>query len=462
MGLARKRYNPVSLTLRIIDTLLVLAAWEAAYYIRFHIFKEGFHGLEVEIIALAPAILVITLTFFTHNDLYAAQRYFSWYHEIFSIFKSHFQSISTFVVLLYFINPSRLSRIMLAIYTLLTVVLSLIFRLIMRSILYRMRMKGKNLKHVVLIGHSQQILNYANRIVNSPELGLRISGWVDSQGEAVKLGVDVIDQIEDIPINGDRDSPDSLIISYSSHDFNRMNSVLAFFNKTVIPVWLLPDLEQALIGYTIEDFHGVPLVKFNGNRLTMIGTISKRLMDIFGALIGLTLFSPVMLFMAVAVKMTSRGPVFYGQKRVSLEGYLFTMWKFRSMRTDAEKESGAVWASKDDDRTTKIGKFMRRTSMDELPQFWNVLKGDMSLVGPRPERPMLVDEFKEEIPAYMLRHKMKSGITGWAQVNGWRGDTSLEKRIEYDIYYIQHWDLALDIKILLLTFLKGFVHQNAY
>jgi exopolysaccharide biosynthesis polyprenyl glycosylphosphotransferase len=169
-----------------------------------------------------------------------------------------------------------------------------------------------------------------------------------------------------------------------------------------------------------------------------------------------------MAVIALLIKISSPGPVFYGQERVTLNGKIFTMWKFRSMKVNAEKETGAVWTKKNDDRTTKIGAFIRKTSLDELPQFWNILKGEMSLIGPRPERPVFVEQFKKEIPSYMLRHKMKSGLTGWAQVNGWRGDTSLERRIEFDLYYIQNWSIFLDIKILFITLINGFVNTNAY
>ena len=171
---------------------------------------------------------------------------------------------------------------------------------------------------------------------------------------------------------------------------------------------------------------------------------------------------PVMITIAVLIKLTSKGPLFYGQERMGLDGQLFQMYKFRSMRTDAEVQSGAVWAKKDDDRVTAIGKIIRKTSLDELPQFFNVLKGDMSCVGPRPERPVFVEKFKKEIPGYMLRHKVKAGVTGWAQINGFRGNTSLEGRIEHDLYYITHWSLGFDLKIMFLTVFKGFISPNAY
>jgi exopolysaccharide biosynthesis polyprenyl glycosylphosphotransferase len=204
------------------------------------------------------------------------------------------------------------------------------------------------------------------------------------------------------------------------------------------------------------------MIEINPARMTPAQAMLKRSLDIVGAIVGLFILSPLFLVISIMVKLTSRGPIFYSQTRMSLDGQTFKMWKFRSMKVDAEKQNGAQWAKKDDDRRTPIGTFLRKTSLDEIPQFWNVLIGDMSLVGPRPERPVFIERFKDQIPSYMLRHRVKAGITGWAQVNGWRGDTSIEKRIEFDIYYIKHWSLWFDIRILLLTFVKGFVHQNAY
>jgi exopolysaccharide biosynthesis polyprenyl glycosylphosphotransferase len=192
------------------------------------------------------------------------------------------------------------------------------------------------------------------------------------------------------------------------------------------------------------------------------GSLAKRAVDVLLSLLGLIALSPVLAFLAILIKATSAGPVLYSQERMGLDGRPFQMFKFRSMRQDAEAVSGAVWAKPVDDRRTPVGAFLRRTSLDELPQLWNVLVGDMSLVGPRPERPVFVERFRTEIPAYMLRHKVKAGITGWAQVNGWRGDTSLTDRVACDLYYIQNWSLNLDLKILVMTLWRGFVNKNAY
>jgi exopolysaccharide biosynthesis polyprenyl glycosylphosphotransferase len=206
----------------------------------------------------------------------------------------------------------------------------------------------------------------------------------------------------------------------------------------------------------------VPIMLLNDSPMGGWRALLKRMLDIFFAGCALVILAPVLALIACLVKLTSPGPVLYSQERMGLDGRSFEMLKFRSMRADAEVDSGAVWARQNDDRRTALGTFLRQSSLDELPQFWNVFVGDMSLVGPRPERPVFVGRFRHEIPHYMLRHKVKTGLTGWAQVNGWRGNTSLKNRLECDLYYIQNWSLLLDLKILALTFWKGFVNKNAY
>jgi len=447
---------------RIFDFLVATVCWNGAYIVRFGLMASNIDYSDLEIPFIGVGVAVITLLFFSHNDLYTSQRYFSWHHELFSVFKSHFQTIATVIVLLYTLNPSRLSRIMLLIYSFSVVILSLGSRLLIKSLLIRRRRRGFNLKQVVLIGANKSILKYAQKVIQTPELGLRVVGWLDSQGRAGELGIMEISSIESISALRDESLPDALIIGYAVKDYPRQNTVLAYFNKTVIPMWILLDIEHTFIGYTIESFHSIPMLKINAHRLSILEGLVKRGIDILGSLLALIILSPVFLLISIIVKLSSKGPVFYGQKRVSQNGHLFTMWKYRSMFASLERESDAAWTKKNDSRVTPIGSFLRKTSLDEIPQFWNVLKGDMSLVGPRPERPVLIEKFRDQIPSYMLRHKMKSGITGWAQVNGWRGDTSLDKRIEFDLYYIQNWSIWLDIKILFLTFLRGFVNPNAY
>ena len=212
----------------------------------------------------------------------------------------------------------------------------------------------------------------------------------------------------------------------------------------------------------MEDLDGVPIVNLSRIPMEGLPAVLKRSIDILAAASALLLFAPLFPIIAIAVKLTSPGPILFRQERMGLDGRSFNLLKFRSMVVDAERNTGPVWASEQDSRCTPIGAFLRKLSLDELPQFWNIIRGDMSLVGPRPERPFFVDEFREQIPHYMHRHRVRAGLTGWAQVHGWRGNTSLDKRIEYDLYYIENWSLALDIKILWMTVTNGMVHEHAY
>jgi Undecaprenyl-phosphate glucose phosphotransferase len=242
-----------------------------------------------------------------------------------------------------------------------------------------------------------------------------------------------------------------------------LDRLLDLLKDETIDVRLVPDVHRYVtLGCEIEDFDGLPIVRINDSPVMGWGGIAKRATDAVASALLLLMLSPLLVLIAVLIKLTSRGPILYVQERMGLDGRSFAMLKFRSMRVDAEAQTGAVWAHASDNRRTAFGTFLRKTSLDELPQLWNVLRGDMSLVGPRPERPVFVSKFRKEIPHYMLRHKVRAGITGWAQVNGWRGNTSLDRRIECDLFYIRNWSYALDLKILTMTIWKGFIDKNAY
>jgi Undecaprenyl-phosphate glucose phosphotransferase len=229
-----------------------------------------------------------------------------------------------------------------------------------------------------------------------------------------------------------------------------------------VDIKIIPDLYQFVsVGGAIEEFEGLPVISLQESPIDGINLVTKRILDLTLALTISIVISPLLLLIAILVKTTSRGPIFYKQERVSVDGSSFSILKFRTMYTDAETH-GPGWTTKGDSRVTPLGRFLRSWSLDELPQLLNVLRGDMSIVGPRPERPVFINEFRQRIPRYMLRHKVPAGMTGWAQVNGWRGDTSIDKRIEYDLYYIENWSLALDLKILFMTIFKGFRDRNAY
>ncbi len=255
----------------------------------------------------------------------------------------------------------------------------------------------------------------------------------------------------------------SLVIALSHEQYQKLQGKLENIWNQIPEVIVIPDLHVYQQGASpIQYIQEVPAFFPHETSLTGVGLVQKRILDLLGAVVAILIFSPLLILIAVVLKLTSRGPIFYKQERVGLDGTRFDMLKFRSMSVSAEQETGAVWAKKNDTRVTKVGKFLRATSLDELPQLLNVLYGDMSLVGPRPERAVFVDQFRHKIPQYMLRHKVKAGMTGWAQINGWRGSTDLQKRIEFDLYYVKNWSLLFDCKILFFTLWKGFVHPNAY
>jgi Undecaprenyl-phosphate glucose phosphotransferase len=242
-----------------------------------------------------------------------------------------------------------------------------------------------------------------------------------------------------------------------------MIELLERTSREMVDVKVVPDLLQVIaLRARLEDLDGIPVINVNDVPLQGLNAVMKRCIDVVISSAALVVFAAPLGLIALVVRLTSRGSVFYRQERMGLDGKSFSIVKFRSMYDDAERHTGPVWAIADDPRVTPLGRFLRRANLDELPQLWNVFKGDMSIVGPRPERPHFVAEFKHKIPQYMLRHKVKAGLTGWAQVNGWRGNTPIDKRIEYDLYYIENWSVRLDLKIMWLTLLRGFFHKHAY
>lgn len=452
--------KPLGFTQRVIDLSVVLVAWLTAWYVRFTYIPFA-RGGDFEVFLVLGAVLVIISAYvFDRNELYTPQRYHAWYREFIAVAVANVQVTLGFVFVLYAAAPDRVSRITIGLYLLIVEVLHLAVRVVRRRALRRLRAKGMNLRYALMIGDGAQNSAYVERVRAMPELGLDFCGWIDSRGRAAAFGVAEIEKAVGEAI--EQLDPDMIVIGYEANDPRRFDRVLREAYNQTRPVYLLPQLPHVYLENSIEDFNGIPVLQINRPRIRFLDLVVKRVLDIIGSLLGLVLLSPLLLLVALAVKVTSRGPVFYGQERVTLNGAHFKMWKFRSMRVDAEQQNGAQWAVKDDPRRTPIGKFLRSSSIDELPQLWNVLIGEMSLVGPRPERPVFVEKFRKEIPGYMLRHTMKAGITGWAQANGWRGDTSLQKRIEFDIYYIKNWSLALDFEIVILTVIKGFVNENAY
>lgn len=339
-------------------------------------------------------------------------------------------------------------------------------RNLIRFVLRKLRKSGFNLRHIIFVGYSSAAEAFIDRIYANPQWGYRISGILDDNKEVgyTYKNVAVLGTTDELEHILEENRLDEIALTLGLQEYYKLKHIVAICEKSGVHTKFVPDYNDIIPTrpYT-EDLMGLPVVNIRHVPLTnTFNMICKRIMDIVGAIVAIIIFSPVMLVTAILVKTTSKGPLIYKQERVGLHNQTFQMYKFRSMEVQSAKSERKAWTVRNDPRVTRVGRIIRKTSIDELPQFFNILKGDMSLVGPRPERPFFVEKFREEIPRYMVKHQVRPGLTGWAQVNGYRGDTSIKKRIEYDLYYIENWTLGLDIKILFLTFFKGFVNKNAY
>ena len=346
------------------------------------------------------------------------------------------------------------------------IILEEIERLMIRAFLRSIRKNGYNQKHILLVGYSKAAEQYIDRIKQNPQWGYNIRGILDdniARGTMYK-GVKVIGSVGNLSYILPENKLDEIAITLGLEEYYKLEKIVAECEKSGVHTKFIPDYGNIIPTrpYT-EDLLGLPVINIRYVPLSnTFNALIKRLTDIIGSIICIIIFSPIMLTSAVLVKMTSKGPLIFKQERVGLHNKPFQMYKFRTMYVQTEEEEKKGWTQKNDPRVTSVGRFLRKTSLDEFPQLFNVLKGDMSLVGPRPERPQYVEKFREEIPRYMIKHQVRPGMTGWAQVNGYRGDTSIRKRIEHDLYYIENWTLGLDIKILFLTVFKGFINKNAY
>jgi Undecaprenyl-phosphate glucose phosphotransferase len=465
-----KKYSQFFISLLFLQELAVLSfAWLLAYYMRFYSgiipVYRGIPDLLPYIKLLLP-IWVIWGIIFKVYGLYHSMRAVNFFDEFSKIVKASILALIIFITLTYLVRENQYSRLVFLYFWVLQLVMIVSSRAIFRKVLKFLRKKGYNLRCVLIAGAGELGQDLVRRIHEHPELGLKIIGFLTRDEEKIgkKIeGVDVIGRYEEIQKILSENKIDIVFIAlpYDAHE--RIETILKLIGDAPVDIKVVPDLYQfATLGASIEELDGLPILNLQDSPMYGWNLVLKRGMDIIIAVFALLIVSPLMLIIAIAIKLSSPGPIFYTQERMGMDGKLFKIIKFRTMKVDAEKDTGPVWSRPDDERRTKIGVFLRKTSLDELPQFINVLKGDMSIVGPRPERPVFINEFRKKIPNYMLRHKVKAGITGWAQVNGWRGNTSLEKRIEHDLYYINHWSLSFDIKIIFRTVKKMFMDVNAY
>lgn len=450
------------------DLLAISTAWISAYYLRFSgigipIYYETppFH---IYLIVLLPIIFIWPFIF-RNMGIYRPRRISSLFSEVFDITTASTLALLVLVAATFFIKKHEFSRLVFLYFWGISIVVLSLERFAFREILRYFRRKGYNVRHALIVGAGDLGATVARKIRGNAWTGLKVVGYLDdfkSKGDIVE-GKEILGRISDIKDVITKNNIDQVFVALPVRAYKRLLYIAETLKDEMVTVRIVPDIYRAItLNASVEEFEGLPLINLTDTPMYGWSVVVKRSMDIIFSLIAIIFTLPIMLAIAVAVKLTSPGPLFYRQERMGLDGKTFDMLKFRSMNVDAEVQSGAVWAKENDPRRTKLGTFLRKTSLDELPQFFNVLKGDMSIVGPRPERPVFIKEFRKKIPGYMLRHKMKAGITGWAQVNGWRGNTSLEKRIECDLYYIENWSVRLDIKIMWLTVWKGLVNKNAY
>lgn len=448
------------------DLTVICACWIASYHLRFleglAPVDKGVPPLDIYLSLLLPIVFVWGLSFRAFN-LYRPRRMGSHVAEFFDIAKANTLSVLVLVALTFFVRQFEYSRLVFFYFWILNLVTLGFSRMAFREGLRFIRKQGFNQRHCLIVGAGKLGQRVARLIAIHSEFGIKVQGFLTRHPN--KLGR----TYEGITVTGlyseiEKYAPalDIVFLCLPPDEEQGAEKMLQFLATTTIEVKVIPSIYEFItLRAEAEMFEGLPVITLQGSPLYGWNVVLKSITDFVGAAVALTLTAPLMVVIAVAVKLTSPGPVFYRQERMGIDGKPFMMLKFRTMHIHQPGDT-VLLTPKDDPRITTVGRLLRKTSLDELPQFLNVMKGEMSIVGPRPERSWVVEEVRKQIPLYMLKHKMKAGITGWAQVNGWRGDTSLDKRIEYDLYYIEHWSVWFDVKIALLTIWRGFVHKHAY
>lgn len=466
------------------DAVLGSAAFLLAYALRFKAglipVTKGVPPIE-QYVAVVPFVAALVPVAFYFQGLYSLRRSRSRVDDFFAVLVGSMVAVllgvvSTLYFQAYYVPEAlkdrgalEVSQLVWVLFLIANVALTYGSRALIRHMLERRWRAGVGLKRLLIVGAGDLGRLVADKIIEHREMGYQIAGFVDDRADRDHLayrGLPLLGTTAALSEIVQRDRVDQIYVALPLEEHQRLLSVIEVASRDLIDVKIVPDLLQFIaLRARIEDLDGVPIINLSDVPLQGLNAFAKRAVDLaisFVALVGLAI---PMGILALIVRYTSKGPVFYRQERMSLDGSSFAVYKYRSMYDAAEAETGPIWAHDEDPRCTPVGRYLRKFDLDELPQLVNVLKGEMSLVGPRPERPYFVEQFRHRYPHYMLRHKVKSGITGWAQVNGWRGNTSIEKRIEYDLYYIENWSLGLDFKILWLTLVRGLglaKHRPAY
>ncbi|MCR5209465.1 MAG: undecaprenyl-phosphate glucose phosphotransferase [Lachnospiraceae bacterium] len=463
----QKTFNQLHVVL---DGLLIAASYILAWYCKFvwlNMETAGTGALDQGtyfsfLYYIIPGYLII----YYFSGLYYSKRYSSARRETANLIKANVIGLVILFSSIYVFKIKDVSRGMITYFFFISLTIEMTERMLIRKALRGIRRRGYNTKYVLLVGYSRAAEKYIDRILENPQWGYVVCGILDDRIPAGTLyrGVKVLGKLGNLEIVLPENKLDEIGVTLALQDYGMLEEIVNICEKSGVHTKFIPDYNSVIPSSPyIEDLTGLTVVNIRHVPLSNTGNaLIKRMADVIGSLLLIILFSPLMIICALLIRITDRGPAIFKQERVGQHNRNFMMYKFRSMKMQVSDEELKGWTRKGDPRVTSIGRFIRRTSIDELPQLFNVLKGDMSLVGPRPERPQFVEKFKEDIPRYMIKHQVRPGMTGWAQINGYRGDTSIRKRIEHDLYYIENWSIGFDIKILFLTIFKGFINKNAY
>ncbi len=442
------------------DMVLAAASWLLAYQVRFHTNLPVFKGVPDPEPYLAALLLILPLWawVFRSRGLYEPRRTGSLFSELGSVLAALVTVVVVMVAATFFVRSYFYSRGVVLLFFGFGLIATSSFRVVARKGIHALRRRGYNVGNVLVAGSGHLAEQVIDRIHNHPESGLRVVGVLGDPALRRVRGIPVVGGYEELKPVIAQTGAGQVVLALSRTEGERLEAMIDALEDEMVDVRLVPDLLHVLtLRTSVEDFDGLPMIALRQSPLVGWAAIQKRAFDIAVAGVGLVLAAPLLGLLALVVALAEGRPVLFRQQRMGLDGRVFDMLKFRSMGRDAESD-GPVWSQRSDARTTRTGALLRRTGLDELPQLWNVLRGDMSLVGPRPERPVFIERFRREVPGYMLRHKVKAGLTGWAQANHWRGDTSLQERIEHDLFYIQNWSLGLDVRILLMTLWRTIRH----
>jgi len=490
--LLKQKHNLFVSLFGVLDLIAVASSAMLAWGIRLDRFDQPLPDRWEEyfkdsLVVFVVPIAMVSMIFF---KLYKPKRDQALVGELRQVFKASIVSVMMIVVALWAVGSNRINaigppeqqypgwrlatdplRFQLAILSATLPLFVGSYRVTLRLALRSMRRRGWNMRHVAIVGVGRLGQITARTLTRNSWTGIRVEYFISHHEQTSRtscLNFPVAGGVRELDSILENRRVDAIYLAIPSAMSAQLPMILRRLEQFAIDVRIVPDVHPRYLpqNMVVSELEGMPILSYRESPMAGIGGLIKRLLDILGALLGLVLFSPLLAIIAIGVRLSSPGPVIFRQQRVSLGGDTFAIWKFRTMVCDQRTEQpgalSSTWTAKNDPRITRIGRWLRRTSLDELPQLINVLRGDMALVGPRPERPELIDRFREDWRGYMLRQQVKAGMTGWAQVNGLRGDTSLRKRLQYDLFYIRNWTVWFDLRILVLTVFRGFIHRNAY